>query len=139
MEFESRPIFQCQMPMPKCQIFRIEFAPQRRPCLPAGREDAEKSFCDPIASCDWITKSNIPLRSQRLGGESGFEWDTCHSKSLMKSAQPLGNPFNLDRHVWMWILEFGLWTCEDQVAFMMMLQMMLAAWSPRSAALLRCL
>jgi hypothetical protein len=42
--------------------------------------------CDPIASHDWITKANSPLRPLRLCGEPVFEIDRRSSKRLMKSS-----------------------------------------------------
>jgi hypothetical protein len=101
MEFESRPVFQCQMPIPKCQIFRIEFAPQR--CQ--GRRE----------NSPYYLSREVPGTNNKPLPISLFLCD------LSVCGEP------------------GFWICEDQVAFMMMLQMMLAAWSPRSAALLRCL
>ena len=82
-----------------------------------------------------ITTQPLWARSFTLSSKTSL--DTAERvKSISKSKGEEAPLWNL------WIhrdVGFGIWICEDQVAFMMMLQMMLAAWSPRSAALLRCL
>jgi hypothetical protein len=91
-----------------------------------------------------ICTAETPLPADRHGGrrEDSFYYSSRESPGRIKNLSPSvmhliaeGMTLRSQRLCG----EPGFWICEDQVPFMMMLQMMLAAWSPRSAALLRCL